>query len=76
MDDYNVKFGSSSNTFKSRKNKLLNTVRFKCFLSFKARGEKKETGEERRRQEERRRDETGGERRREEEELFCFSNLH
>ncbi len=68
MDDYNVKFGSSSNTFKSRK-KLLNTVRFKCFLSFKARGEKKETGEERggdrkregeMRQEERGGEETGG----------------
>ncbi len=44
---------------------MLNIVRFKCFLSFKARGEKRERGD--RRQEERRdrrREETGKERRR------------
>ncbi len=40
---------------------MLNTVRFKCFLSFKARGEKRETGGERREEE------AGGDRRRQEE---------
>ncbi len=60
-----LKFGSSSSECKSRnKSTFLNTVRFKCFLSFKAIGEKRETGGERRRRGvggDIRREETGGE---------------
>ncbi len=44
---------------------MLNTVRFKCFLLFNARGERRETGAERRGKE--REEETGVKRRRSEE---------
>ncbi len=42
-----LKFESSSNKCK-RKNKLLNSVRFNCFLSFKAKGTKGRQEEKRR----------------------------
>ncbi len=63
-----LEFGSSSNKFKSRKNKLLNTVRFKCFLSFKARGEGGREEEEEREGKRKKRREYEGRRGGEEEE--------